>query len=78
MLATLHAVATTASLRAAATGIHVHHSTLQGRLPPAAAPPRSHARATPARTPARPHESPISSGKSSALYRRAPADITVR
>ncbi|MGW0846216.1 helix-turn-helix domain-containing protein [Streptomyces sp. NPDC002787] len=32
MLATLHAVASTASLRAAATGINVHHSTLQDRL----------------------------------------------
>ncbi|MFE7761070.1 helix-turn-helix domain-containing protein [Streptomyces sp. NPDC057438] len=32
MLATLHAVATTASLRAAATGVNVHHSTLQDRL----------------------------------------------
>ncbi len=32
MLATLHAVATTASLRAAAGGVNVHHSTLQDRL----------------------------------------------
>ncbi|MEU6912517.1 helix-turn-helix domain-containing protein [Streptomyces olindensis] len=32
LLATLHAVASTASLRAAATGINVHHSTLQDRL----------------------------------------------
>ncbi|WP_328835954.1 helix-turn-helix domain-containing protein [Streptomyces europaeiscabiei] len=32
MLATLHSVASTASLRAAATGINVHHSTLQDRL----------------------------------------------
>ncbi|WP_200308595.1 helix-turn-helix domain-containing protein [Streptomyces adelaidensis] len=32
MLATLQAVASTASLRAAATGINVHHSTLQDRL----------------------------------------------
>ncbi|MGW0706387.1 helix-turn-helix domain-containing protein [Streptomyces sp. NPDC002643] len=32
MLATLHAIATTSSLRAAATGINVHHSTLQDRL----------------------------------------------
>ncbi|MDX3618271.1 helix-turn-helix domain-containing protein [Streptomyces europaeiscabiei] len=32
MLATLHSVATTASLRAAATGVNVHHSTLQDRL----------------------------------------------
>lgn len=32
LLATLHAVASTASLRAAATEINVHHSTLQDRL----------------------------------------------
>ncbi|MFJ7049687.1 helix-turn-helix domain-containing protein [Streptomyces sp. NPDC101112] len=32
MLATLHAVASTASLRAAATEVNVHHSTLQDRL----------------------------------------------
>ena len=32
MLVTLHAVATTASLRAAATEINVHHSTLQARI----------------------------------------------
>lgn len=32
MLTTLHAVASTASLRAAATAINVHHSTLQDRL----------------------------------------------
>ncbi|MGW7544599.1 helix-turn-helix domain-containing protein [Streptomyces sp. NPDC054770] len=32
MLRTLHAVASTASLRAAAAGINVHHSTLQDRL----------------------------------------------
>lgn len=32
MLATLHAVASTASLRAAATAVNVHHSTLQDRL----------------------------------------------
>ncbi|WP_149823856.1 helix-turn-helix domain-containing protein [Streptomyces tailanensis] len=32
MLATLHAVAATASLRAAATEVNVHHSTLQDRL----------------------------------------------
>ncbi|WP_326574367.1 helix-turn-helix domain-containing protein [Streptomyces sp. NBC_00481] len=32
MLATLHAVASTASLRAAAVGVNVHHSTLQDRL----------------------------------------------
>lgn len=32
MLATLHAVATTASLRSAAIGVNVHHSTLQDRL----------------------------------------------
>lgn len=32
LLATLTAVASTASLRAAATGINVHHSTLQDRL----------------------------------------------
>ncbi|MFJ4283893.1 hypothetical protein [Streptomyces massasporeus] len=30
--ATLHAVVSTASLRAAAAGINVHHSTLQDRL----------------------------------------------
>jgi hypothetical protein len=32
MLATLHAVATSASLRAAATALRVHHSTLQDRI----------------------------------------------
>lgn len=32
MLATLHSVASTAGLRAAATGINVHHSALQDRL----------------------------------------------
>lgn len=32
LLATLNAVATTTSLRAAATEINVHHSTLQDRL----------------------------------------------
>jgi hypothetical protein len=32
MLATLHAVATNASLRAAAVALHVHHSTLQDRI----------------------------------------------
>ncbi|WP_020108059.1 helix-turn-helix domain-containing protein [Nocardia sp. 348MFTsu5.1] len=32
MLATLHAVSTTSSLRAAATSVRVHHSTMQGRL----------------------------------------------
>ncbi|MFD5126929.1 helix-turn-helix domain-containing protein [Streptomyces olindensis] len=32
LLSTLHAVASTASLRAAATGVNVHHSTLQDRL----------------------------------------------
>ncbi|GGW98065.1 helix-turn-helix domain-containing protein [Streptomyces lomondensis] len=32
LLSTLHAVASTASLRAAAAGINVHHSTLQDRL----------------------------------------------
>ncbi|WNZ07048.1 helix-turn-helix domain-containing protein [Streptomyces sp. 11x1] len=32
MLATLHAVASTASLRSAATAVNVHHSTLQDRL----------------------------------------------
>jgi len=32
MLVTLHAVVTTTSLRAAATEINVHHSTLQSRI----------------------------------------------